>query len=352
MDTVQLRRKERPTHFSFGPRASSQPTASGADSTRTPLLSQVTVFALPLQRKTLPCISTTSMLFIIFLLFSAMKALAQQTVSIFDYSKVAPCADSCTNIFLAEYHCKPPVAPVANYTIYKDCFCRSEYLEELYAPAELCSQTCNDNEQQGVFQYFDLLCGPRPIYSSSFPPESTTLPLVAAPTSSSLASEPTKAPPPRPGPSPSASSLLKHHGAWIHGNWKYPVIASVLVAFVAIFLSFAFLHLRRRQNAHVKSTDEGNGAIPLQTLAPPADLPRLGISGSEFSHASTENLPVTQPASPLAPDDSPHSMGNRLRAWGAAEEEREAAYAATRRLGATYAPSWELPRARGELEGQ
>jgi hypothetical protein len=52
-EAVQLRRKERPTHFSLGPRAPSQTTASVADSTRTPLLLRVTIVALSLQRKTL-----------------------------------------------------------------------------------------------------------------------------------------------------------------------------------------------------------------------------------------------------------------------------------------------------------
>jgi hypothetical protein len=133
---------------------------------------------------------------------------------------------------------------------------------------------------------------------------------------------------------------------------KYLVIAGVIVALVAILLSLAFLHLRRRQNATAKTENEGNGTIPLQTLTPPATLPKPGTGGSEFSRASDENLPITQTASPLATDDSPHSMTNRLRAWGSAEEEREAAYAATRLLGALYAPTWELSRAQGTLEGE
>jgi hypothetical protein len=287
------------------------------------------------------------MLFIIFLLFSAMTALAQQTITIFDYSKVAPCAKSCNNIFFAEYDCKPPIAPVADYATYMDCFCGSKYL---FDKAGICSKNCDDDAQRGIFQYVDGLCGSKPISSSPSPPESTTSPSVAASTSSSLASEPTTPSPPP--PSPSVSSQPYNHGAWLHGNWKYFVIAGVLVAFVAILLSLAFIHLRRRQNVTPKTANEGDAAIPLQTLTPSSGLPKTGTSGSAISRASAENLPNTQPASPLSPNDSPHSMGNRLRAWGAAEAEREAAYAATRRLGATFAPSWGLPRARGTLEDE
>ncbi|KAH7077406.1 hypothetical protein FB567DRAFT_149260 [Paraphoma chrysanthemicola] len=264
----------------------------------------------------------------IFLLFAAlMLLLAANVAAIIDYAQLPACAASCKIIGTAESICVPPAAPVSNKETYIDCFCQSAYLKTLHADGEICHVICAHEDDVMISRYYNEFCGvPVPASSSS----TTTLPALT-PIASSEAIEPSEA---APAPPKESEAKPRDHGAWLQDNWKYLVVAGVLIVFALVILfGLAFLH----RNQKKKGAGEANphhGMIPLHQM--PATGPsRPTTSGEE---EDLNNLPSPAVSSPLGSPSSPHSFQNHLIFYKEAQREIEERQARGR------LPIFELPR--------
>jgi hypothetical protein len=266
-----------------------------------------------------------------FLLFAIVMAVfALENGPIVDYTQVAACARGCSILTVAQGVCVPPVALAANKATYLDCFCRSSYLKTLYNGGDICHEACTVIDALTIHQYFRSIC------DSASPPQtsssSTSTPTWSpSPTSSSTANEPTTAP----SPPTDTSDKAKKPETWFHRHWKTLLVAGLVGAFVfAILLCLAWLYWRRR-NANTKKADRERGMIPLQLFS--AARP---VRSARFAHPpsrpqtpeSTDNLPATVLASPLASPHSPESFGETLRRQAEEERERDEAFQRRARL--------------------
>jgi hypothetical protein len=252
----------------------------------------------------------------LFLLLAAwaVMSFAQENYRVFDYEKVPSCAHACQILSIAELNCVPPAAPKANSVIYLDCFCRSDFLKSLHSSGAICHHVCGDEDAVSIFTYYNALCGSPPS-SSSLVSSTTTIstspspsPLAPAPTSlaSSSAKEPTSAP-----PTPSGNPKFAEKKPWLRDNWKYLVVAGVLIlATLVAILVLALYYRHNRAQSRGERSKPNNGLIPFQLFAPSSGRPRTPVSrGSD----SIMNIPSTIPASPLAAPGSVHSFKDSLK---------------------------------------
>lgn len=249
----------------------------------------------------------------IFLLFAALTlAFAATSTAIIDYKQLPTCAKSCIILSTSELICVPPAAPVSNNATYVNCFCQSDYLKALHANGELCHQFCPQEDNIAIHHYYNKLCGtPDPAFSSS----TTSLP-APTPTSSLEAVETSAA---APAPPKDGEEKPRDHGAWLQDNWKYLVIAGVLLLFTLVILfGLAFLHRNHRKKQDLERANRHNGMIPLQLMLAAATS-RPTTSGEE----DLDNLPTPAVSSPLGSPGSPHSFSDSLRMYAEEVRERE-----------------------------
>ncbi|KAH7073110.1 hypothetical protein BKA63DRAFT_604744 [Paraphoma chrysanthemicola] len=263
-----------------------------------------------------------------FLVFAALTLLlAANIAAIIDYAQLPACAASCKIISTAESICVPPAAPVSNKETYVDCFCQSAYLKTLHANGEICHGICSHEDDTTISRYYNEFCGtPAPVSSSS----ATALP-APTPIASSEAVEPSQ---PAPDPPKESEAKPRKHGVWLHNNWKYLVVAGVLIVVALVILfGLAFLH-RNQKKKRAEEANPHQGMIPLHQV--PATGPsRPTTSGEE---EDLNNLPSPAVSSPLGSPGSPHSFQNHLIFYKEAQREIEERQARGR------PPIFELPR--------
>jgi hypothetical protein len=265
-----------------------------------------------------------TMQFTIFFLFLAMTmaAFALENGPILDYSKVATCARSCSFLTIAMDVCVPPIALLANRTVYLDCFCQSSYLKTLHDGGNFYHEACTETDALTIHSYYRSLCDSA-TSPQALPSSSNTTPL------SSAANEPTLPP----SPPSDIRSKAEEPETWLHSHWKTLLVVVLASAFAfAVLLCLVWLYWRRR-NANAKKANRGGGLISLQLL-PTSRSTRTANSPSQpRTPGSEENFPATVPASPLAPPHSSYSFGETLRFYAEKERERQEAIARTKALG-------------------
>jgi hypothetical protein len=259
----------------------------------------------------------------IFLLFLAMMtaALALENRPIFDYTKVAACAHGCSFLTIAQDVCVPPTAPLANKTVYLDCFCQSSWLKTLHDGGNFCHEACGETDALTIHSYYRYLC------DSATTPQDPPSSLSTTP-SSSTANEPTVPP----SPPSDIPSKAEEPETWLHSHWKTLLVVMLVSAFAfAVLLCLAWLYWRRR-NANTKKANGGSNPIPLQVLPISHSTRSANSTSRPRTLGSKENLPATVPASPLAPPHSPYSFGETLMFYAEEERERQKAIARTKAL--------------------
>lgn len=141
------------------------------------------------------------------------------------------------------------------------CMCGSKLFNNAYWDDSLCKNFCSPEDREQVSKWYSTICkGPKA------PLETPPSPL------------PTPPPPPK-----STNTVIDEKGAWIHGNWKYLVIAGalILVAFCIVLGLAIFFRRRKRsrkKNRHVRTIPlrtfgrsrpkSGESTVPLRPLRP------------------------------------------------------------------------------------
>lgn len=276
-----------------------------------------------------------------FLAATIMAVFALEPASLFDYARLPSCAQKCKVLSVSEKNCLPPAAPVSNSATYVDCLCHSEYLRNLHVDgSELCHDSCAFEDYISIQNYYKILCATvRPVATMASPSvsvmvASTTLADTLA--TSTVVHELTT--------SVEASPLETTHvnprgsGKWyvsyvfvksrcvllavnaerfvgllalsrdalltdfrFHNNWKYFLIAAIVILFfVFLFVGLSYYYRywqARTKNRDVESSQGHSRPIRLQLL-PSSSSQTLG--GSR-----------TWPGHTLLPDEFPNPSSSR-----------------------------------------